>query len=71
MFFLVFSVAIDLSRVHMQYRSDSAYITRRKRVIRGSNCRFVLFLYGFDHLKRFKMFCCFVCFIKRAILRFA
>jgi hypothetical protein len=37
-FFLVFSLAIDLFKVRIQYRSNSTYITRRKRIIRGSNC---------------------------------
>jgi hypothetical protein len=68
MFFLVFSVAIDLSGVRMRYRSDFAYITRRKRVIRAQIVDLSCF---HTDWKRFKTFCCSVCFIKRATLRFA
>jgi hypothetical protein len=68
MIYLVFSVAIDLSGLRMRYRSDFAYITRRKRVLWA---RIVDLSCFHTNLKRSKTFCCFVCFIKRAILRFA
>jgi hypothetical protein len=59
MFFLVFLVTIDLYGAHMQYRSDSAYITRRKRVISPS--------YG----ARIVDLSCFSTDLKRFIKRFA